>query len=91
MDGLNQMLLGAIALGFFVIALFFFRFWRQGGDRLFLLFALSFTVEGCNRAALGLSEHPNEGTPLVYAVRLTSFLLVVAAIRDKNGVFKRRR
>lgn len=85
------MLLGAIALGFFVVALFFFRFWHQGRDRFFLLFSLSFAVEGCNRIALGLSEHPNEGTALIYLVRLAALLLILGAILDKNGVFKGRR
>lgn len=82
------MLSGAIALGFFLVALFFFRFWRKGRDRFFALFALSFAVEGCNRVALGLSEHPNEGTPTIYLVRLAAFILILSAILDKNGVFK---
>lgn len=90
MDRLNLMLLGAIALGLFVIALFFFRFWRRSHDRFFLLFALSFWIEGCNRVALGLSRHPDEGTAAIYLVRLSAFLLILVAILDKNGVFKRR-
>ena len=91
MDRLNQMLLGAIALGFFVIALFFLRFWREGRDRFFLLFSLSFCVEGCNRIALALTPRPNEGTPTIYLVRLAALLLILVAIMDKNGVFSRRR
>ena len=91
MDRLNQMLLGAIALGFFVIALFFLRFWREGRDRFFLLFSLSFCVEGGNRIALALSPRPNEGTPTIYLVRLAALLLILVAIMDKNGVFSRRR
>jgi uncharacterized membrane protein HdeD (DUF308 family) len=85
------MLLGAIALGFFLVALFFLRFWRDGRDRFFLLFALSFGVEGCNRVALALSARPNEGTAAIYLVRLAAFLLILLAILDKNGVFKNRR
>jgi uncharacterized membrane protein HdeD (DUF308 family) len=90
MDKLSQMLLGAIALGFFVVALFFLRFWREGRDRFFLLFALSFCVEGCNRVALALSARPNEGTAATYLVRLAAFLLILLAILDKNGVFKNK-
>jgi hypothetical protein len=82
-------MLGAIALGFFVVALFFLRFWREGRDRFFLLFSLSFCVEGCNRVVLALSARPNEGTPVIYLVRLTAFLLILLAILDKNGVFRR--
>lgn len=91
MDRLNQMLLGAVAFGCLIVALFFYRFWRKGRDRFFLLFALSFCVEGLNRVALGLSVDPNEGTPEIYLVRLCAFLLILLAILDKNGVFKRPR
>ena len=85
------MLLGAIALGYFVVALFFLRFWREGRDRFFLLFLLSFWVEGCNRIALALSPRPNEGTATIYLVRLAAFLLILLAILDKNGIFKNKR
>jgi len=84
MDALNEMLLGAIAMGSLVIGLLFLRFWRDGRDRLFLLFALSFFVEGINRVALALSPRPDEGSPIFYGVRLLAFLLILAAIVDKN-------
>lgn len=87
----NLMLLGAISLGFFAVALFFFRFWRQGRDRFFLLFALSFWIEGGNRIALGLSDRPDEGTAAIYLVRLAALLLILIAILDKNRAIKRRR
>jgi uncharacterized membrane protein HdeD (DUF308 family) len=80
----NLMLLGAIAMGSFVAGLFFLRFWRDTGDRLFLFFAISFLVEGINRWALGLSGDPNEGRPFFYFVRLLSFLLILIAIVQKN-------
>jgi hypothetical protein len=80
----NQLLLGAIALGFFTIGLFFLKFWRAGHDRFFLFFALSFFVQAGNRVALGLSESPNEGSALHYWVRLVAYLLILVAIIDKN-------
>lgn len=67
-----------------VAGLFFLRFWRDTGDRLFLFFAISFLVEGVNRAALGLSADPNEGRPFFYFVRLLSFLLILIGIVQKN-------
>lgn len=81
---MNLMLLGAIAMASFVAGLFFLRFWRDTGDRLFLFFAISFLVEGINRWALGLSGDPNEGRPFFYFVRLLSFLLILIAIVQKN-------
>ncbi|HVO95262.1 MAG TPA: DUF5985 family protein [Terriglobales bacterium] len=78
------MLLGAIAMASVVAGLFFLRFWRDTGDLLFLFFAISFLVEGFNRAALGLCEDPNEGRPFFYFVRLLSFLLILIGIIQKN-------
>lgn len=77
-------MLGAIAMASLTIALFFLRFWKDTGDRLFLLFALSFGLEGLNRVALALSDQPSEGQPLFYVVRLVSFILILVAIWDKN-------
>ncbi|MGH7854083.1 MAG: DUF5985 family protein [Candidatus Binatia bacterium] len=78
------MLLGAIGMASLVAGLFFLRFWRDTGDRLFLYFAISFLVEGANRAALGMSGDPNEGRPFFYFVRFLSFLLILIAIVQKN-------
>lgn len=65
MAELSEVLLGAIAMASLAIGLFFLRFWHETRDRFFLLFALSFFVEGLNRLALALSERPNEGRPAI--------------------------
>jgi uncharacterized membrane protein HdeD (DUF308 family) len=80
----DLMLLGAIAMASLIAGLFFLRFWRDTGDRLFLFFAISFLVEGINRWALGFSGDPNEGRPFFYFVRFLSFLLILIAIVQKN-------
>lgn len=84
MNALNHTLIGAIAMASLVIGTFFLRFWRDGRDRFFLLFACSFFVEGLNRMAQALSESPNEGTLARYGVRFLAFALILAAIHDKN-------
>jgi uncharacterized membrane protein HdeD (DUF308 family) len=81
---LSFLLLGAIAMGTLTAALFFLKFWRAGGDRFFLLFALSFFVEAINRVALAMSERPSEGSPWHYGVRLLAYVLIIVAILDKN-------
>lgn len=81
---MNLMLLGAIVLASLLAALFFLRFWKDTGDRFFLFFAISFLVEGINRAVLALAEHPDEGDPFFYLVRFLSYLLILVAILDKN-------
>lgn len=81
---MSEVLLGAIAMASLAIGLFFLRFWHETRDRFFLLFALSFFVEGLNRLALALSERPNEGRPAIYCIRLTAYALILVAIVNKN-------
>ena len=84
LDRLNLVMLGGIAVACFAIGLFFLRFWSQGRDRFFLLFALSFFVEGGNRVVLALLPRPHEGSPAIYLIRLLAFSLILAAITMKN-------
>jgi len=83
-DAINLMLLGAIGMACFIAGLFFVRSWRKTGDRFFLFFAVSFFMEGVNRAALGCTSDPNEARPFFYFVRFLSFVLILIAIMLKN-------
>ena len=83
-DEVNLLLLGAVAMANFVAGLLFLRSWKTTADRFFLFLAMSFFIEGLNRAALGLSNNPNEGRPLFYLVRFMSFVLILIAIVLKN-------
>lgn len=80
----SYLMLGAIAMGSLVAGLVFLRHWRDGRDRFFLLFALSFFVEAANRIALAATLRPNEGSPWFYTIRLVAYGLIVLAILDKN-------
>lgn len=80
----NLVLLGAIAMANLIAGLFFLRFWQQSSDRFFILFAASFGLEAANRAALALSPHPNDGSPVFYGIRFVAFVLILIAIADKN-------
>lgn len=75
---------GALAAADGVIALFFVKFWRRSGDRLFALFAVAFGLLTVQRVALGLMREWGEGSPLIYGLRLLAFLLILAGITDKN-------
>ena len=79
-----EFLAGASFIAAVAIALFFARFWRVSGDRLFAIFALAFAVFATNRLILVLLEDDNENTTYVYLVRLAAFILILAAIVDKN-------
>lgn len=77
-------LLGVIATSSLAAGLFFFRFWWDTRDTLFLAFAVAFSIEGVNRTILLMLKHPNEGSPWIYIVRLVAFLLILAGILNKN-------
>lgn len=79
-----ELLTGAIAAGSLFVGLFFFRFWHQTRDRLFLFFSGSFVLETFNRVALALSHDPDEHEPFFYLVRLVSYGLILVAIWQKN-------
>ena len=80
----SHLLIGAIAALSFVIGSFFMRFWRVTGDRFFLLFGLSFWLEGTNRVLVGAMPAWREDTPAYYQVRLLAYALILYAIIDKN-------
>jgi hypothetical protein len=83
---MEMFLRGAIAMGNLVAGLFFLRFWRQTHDRLFLIFAAAFGLLSLGRVAVVLFGHDvsEARTSLVYLIRLVAFVLIIAAIVDKN-------
>jgi hypothetical protein len=81
---MEHVIMGAIAMGSSVAALFFLRFWRDTGDRLFAMFAAAFLLLGITRLGLALSPEELEGHTHWYWVRLVAFLLILVAIVDKN-------
>jgi uncharacterized membrane protein len=78
---LVQLISGVLVAGYLVAALFFLRFRRETGDRLFLVFSVAFAILAVQRMALALTTR-NE--TLIYGLRLLAFLLILAAIIDKN-------
>jgi hypothetical protein len=81
---MNSVILGAVAMASAIAALFFLRFWKQTGDRLFLLFSLAFAVDAVGRTVLALGMVSGEQEPLVYMARLVTFALILLAIINKN-------
>jgi hypothetical protein len=81
----NEFVAGAIAITYAAIGLFFWRFWKKSLDRFYVLFAAAFWILALNRiTTLFTSFATAEGLPLFYIVRLVAFLLILAAIVDKN-------
>jgi hypothetical protein len=81
---LYDFLSGAVALGFFVCALFFLRFWRRTRDGLFLAFALAFALLGVGQTILALANIPTEERGSIYLFRLAAFAVILFAIIRKN-------
>jgi hypothetical protein len=64
--------------------LFFLRFWRESGDRLFACFGAAFGLLALSWGLLALVNPSDETRPYVYAVRLIAFLLMIVGMVDKN-------
>lgn len=81
---LQNLLPGAITMGFAICALFFLRFWHTTRDRLFLGFSIAFFLLGIGQALLGLSIVPVEERSFLYLFRLAAFLTIILSIWLKN-------
>lgn len=90
MEALLDYLAGAITLGYLVVSGFFLRFWRKTGERLFLAFGLAFAFLALNQMASTYFEAGDERTLYGYALRVLGFILILAAIIDKNLASRRR-
>lgn len=75
---------GATMLASVAVAVFFLRFWRQTADRLFAVFAAAFALFAVNRLLLALLDEESETRTWVYALRAATFLMIAAAVLDKN-------
>jgi len=84
MSPLVQTMHGALVMGTFVVGLYFLRYWRATGDRLFVMFALAFWALGINWLGLALLATTHEARTAFYLLRLLAFVLILAAIVDKN-------
>jgi len=81
---LEGFLLGVIVVTSLAAGAFFIKFCKRTRDTLFLAFGAAFIIEGLNRIGFLLVERPNEGSPVIYIVRLLAFVLIIAAIVRKN-------
>jgi len=83
MTPLILFLSGVLTMGYLVASIFFLRFHRQSGDRLFAWFSAAFFILAVQRVlvvALATSEYAE----VVYVVRLLAFVLILIAIWDRN-------
>lgn len=81
---IQPFLSGALCMASLTIALFFLNFWRRTGDRFFLAFGGAFLLLMVERIIFFAIGASHEFAPYVYTVRLLAFILIIAAIVDKN-------
>jgi len=81
---INMALLGALALAGWVAGLFFLRFWRLSGDRLFVFFCAAFWLLGLNWLSLVVIHWVPETRHHAFLVRLLAFALIIIGVIDKN-------
>lgn len=81
---MTVLLHGATAMACCVVALFFLRFWRTTGDRLFLFFSMGFWVLAVHWTVLGAFDVRAEERHFYFLPRLLAFLLILIGIADRN-------
>ncbi len=76
---------GALTMGFLVAGVFFLRFWKRTHDRLFLAFAIAFALFALNQIAAFATNVTDESAGYAYLLRVLGFVVIIAAIVDKNS------
>jgi len=79
-----EFLAGATMMGYVIAAVFFLRFWRRTGDRLFCAFATAFALLALNQGLASWIGASDERVGYTFLLRVLGFILILGAIIDKN-------
>jgi hypothetical protein len=71
---------GVTAMACVAIGIFFVRFWRESGDRLFGCLAGAFWIFAVNYAMLGVLPFADECRAYAFALRLVGFVAMLIGI-----------
>lgn len=82
---------GALTMAFLVASGFFLRFWKKTRDRLFRQFALAFLLFALNQIATLLLDPTSDESNYAYILRVAGFIVILAAIVNKNLLAARNR
>jgi Family of unknown function (DUF5985) len=80
----STFLYGAITCASLLIGIKFLRFWHASRDRFFLWFAAAFWTFAAGWVIRAFVVTASEDAYYVYVPRLLAFVLIIAAILDKN-------
>lgn len=75
---------GVLVMGYAVAALYFGRFYRVSGDRLFLFFSAGFALLAVQRLTLASAALLPLPLTAYYVLRLLAFVVILFGILDKN-------
>ena len=75
---------GAVIMASLCATLFFINFWYRMRDRFFMFFAVAFALLALNWTLLVIFGEASDGRSYGYLTRLAAFLLIIAAVIDKN-------
>lgn len=81
---MTEFLLGGTVVAAAAIALAFLRYWSRTREPFFALFGVAFALFAVNRVAVFVVDDVEESGAWVYTPRLLGFLLIIAAIVEKN-------
>lgn len=77
---------GILTMASVIVSVFFWRYWKVSGERLFAFFCVAFALLALNWLALSVTAPAYEARHLVYLIRLAAFTLIIVGIVDKNRV-----
>lgn len=83
-EAVVALLNGATAMACLGVALFFSRFWRESGDRLFFCLSTAFVAFAVNYAVLGLLPASDERRGYAFVIRLLAFLVILVGLMLKD-------
>lgn len=90
MNPVRPFMLGLLVMACLVAGMFFMRFWRRTGDRLFGLFAIALFLLGTNWLLLACTSRDETRDVLFYLLRLLAFVLILVGIVDKNRAQRKK-
>ena len=85
---MKQFCWGMLAMASLVASLFFLRYWKASGERLFAFFSASFALLAVNWVTLAAIDPTFEARHLIYLIRLVAFLVIIVGIVDKNRAIR---
>ncbi len=85
---MRQFAWGLLSMASLVAGLFFLRYWKDSGERLFAFFAVAFGLMAANWITLAAVDPAFEARHFIYVIRLAAYILIIVGIIDKNRALR---